>query len=78
MTLIEQINSRGHANGWHAEQLEKRAKDNGRTMAQQHLSDTAGCAAFNVCGTAVKAVGRTVTYRFKDGSEVKHDLPEKR
>lgn len=66
---LARINGRGHANGWHAQELEKRAAREGRTMAAVELAERG--AAFNVPAEAVAIERGHVVYRFRDGSETR-------
>lgn len=67
---IKEINSRGWTRGWHAEQLQNRAKNARKTMAQQWREEHKDCSAFNVPAIAVKHIGEFQTlYRFIDQSE---------
>lgn len=70
--LVDEINARGWARGWHAMQLQKEAAQTGRTMAALHLERVANVSAFNVPAEATKISGGRVYYRFIDGSECSH------
>ncbi len=69
MKRIDEINGRGWADGWHAQQLKAQAERNGVTMAAQFLTNTAGASAFNVFGKAIKVTSALITYQFADGSQ---------
>lgn len=70
--LVDEINARGWARGWHAMQLQKEAEQTGRTMAALHLERVANVSAFNVPGEATAIRGGKVHYRFLDGSVCSH------
>lgn len=74
MTLKDQINSRGWADGWHAQELEKRAKHQGRTMATVWAEETEGATAYNVPGRCLKIHHKDGeawgTFQFIDGSTI--------
>jgi hypothetical protein len=68
---VDEINSRGMAGGWHAEQLAARAKREGRSMADVFADSVRGSSAFSVPARATKATAAYITYRFSDGSTAK-------
>lgn len=72
MKIIESINSRGLARGWHAEQLQARALRTGHTMSFQFGLDNADAVAFNVPAEAIKATPQWITYQFIDGSTTRY------
>lgn len=75
--LCDKINSRGHANGWAAQQLAKQAAKQGETMAAVWLRSTSDSVAYNVPAKAIIATETKAIYVFLDGSEVicKKDCP---
>ena len=66
---LARINGRGHAHGWHAQELQKRAAREGHTMAALFAQDVHETSAFNVPAAAVRMWRGRVYYRFADGSE---------
>ena len=76
MNRVEEINSKGLARGWHAEQLAKNAQRAGQTMAELFQRKVKDSAAFNVPATCIKATKTTIYYQFNDGS--KADFPNTR
>lgn len=73
--LVDEINSRGLARGWHAEQLEKEAKRTNQTMAEIFTCKVSSIA-FSVPATCIKATAAKIYYQFNDGS--KADFPHQR
>jgi hypothetical protein len=71
MKRIDEINSRGWANGWHAQELENNAKAQGKTMAELFAVQIANSSAWNVPAKAVKVTSAYVYYEFADGSTSK-------
>lgn len=71
MKRIDQINSRGYANGWHAEQLQARAARQGETMADCFKRETLNSAGFNVPAQCVKVTKNWIHYQFADGSKAR-------
>lgn len=69
-TLIQRLNSRGFARGWHAEMLQRDATRLGATMAALFLQRIKNASAYNVPAEAISARGAKVQYRFLDGSTV--------
>lgn len=65
---VAEINARGWANGWHAQQLQEQAKRQGVDMATQFVRNIAGASAFNVFAKAVRVTAEWVYYEFADGS----------
>ncbi len=72
MKRIDEINGRGWANGWHAQQLQEQAKRQGVNMATQFNRNIAGASAFNVFAKAVKVTAEWVFYEFADGSTAQY------
>ena len=68
MTVLDEINSRGLANGWHAEALEKEAKRGGETMADCFARRASVSYALSVPALAIRATSAWIFYRFRDGS----------
>ena len=69
MTAAQEINARGLARGWHAEQLELRAKRMDMTMADAFAATFRnGTVAYNVPAECIKVTSAWITYRFTDGS----------
>jgi hypothetical protein len=68
MNTLDRINSRGWANGWHALELEYRAKRAARTMATLFRESLAGSSAFNVPAKCINVNSKLITYQFLDGS----------
>lgn len=66
---LARINGRGHARGWHAQQLHARAIREGRGMADLFLDSLRDTCAFTVPAEAVRMRRRLVVHRFSDGSE---------
>jgi hypothetical protein len=66
---LARINGRGHARGWHAQQLQTKAARDGRSMADAFLESIENASAFNVPAEAVQIRRGRVLYRFADGSE---------
>jgi hypothetical protein len=66
---LARINGRGHARGWHAQELQKRAAREGHTMAALFADHVRQTTAFNVPAEAVRISRGRVHYRFADGSE---------
>lgn len=73
---LARINGRGHANGWHARQLQAVAGRLGRSMAEVFRDSVQDSSAFNVPAEAVRIDRARVFYRFADGSEA--DFPQVR
>lgn len=71
MKRIDEINSRGFANGWHACGLAARAKAKGETMAQCFQRETLNSAGFNVPAKCVKVTKNWIHYEFSDGSKAR-------
>jgi hypothetical protein len=67
---LARINGRGHARGWHAEQLAAKATREGRSMADVFLVTIENASVFNVPAEAVQIERGQVVHRFADGSEV--------
>lgn len=63
-----EINSRGFARGWHAEQLYRAAKAGGQTMAEAFVL---GGLAGNVPAECLKVTAAWTFYKFMDGSLAK-------
>lgn len=74
--LVDEINSRGLARGWHAEQLASNAKRLGETMADLFKRKVANSSAFSVPATCIKVTATKIYYQFNDGS--KADFPNQR
>jgi hypothetical protein len=66
---LARINARGHARGWHAEQLQANAARDGRSMADSFRESVQEASAFNVPAEAVGIERGSIVYRFADGSE---------
>ena len=73
---LGRINGRGHAHGWHAQQLQAEAGRQGRSMADVFRDSIQESSAFNVPAEAVCIHRGRVFYRFADGSEA--DFPQVR
>lgn len=69
MKLVDEINGRGWANGWHAQELQKEAQRTGQTMVECFNRKIAGASAFNVPAECVKADSQWIYYEFADGSK---------
>lgn len=65
----DEINSKGHARGWHAQMLKKKAESQERTMAEIWLGDIFNSMAFNVPAELIELTSKHAKYRFLDGSE---------
>ena len=63
---LQQINDRGHYNGWAAQELHRTAKVQNTTMAKLF---TVNATAFNVPAKAVKVTSTHIDYVFLDGSK---------
>lgn len=72
MSTKDEINERGLARGWHAEQLLAEAKQSGETMAECHARKVANSSAFSVPALCTKVTSAWVHYEFIDGSTVKY------
>ncbi len=68
MNVIDSINERGWANGWHAQRLAEDAKREGKTMANLFRERLVNAVAFNVPAKAIRLKGDRLTYQFNDGS----------
>lgn len=68
MKHIDEINGRGLANGWHAQELAKKAAAAGKSMAECFRESIANSSAFNVPATCIKVTAGWITYRFSDSS----------
>lgn len=71
MTETQRLNSRGLANGWHAQQLQRNAERSGQTMAEYFSAEIAMAAAYSVPAVATKVRGGYAHYRFNDGSTIR-------
>ena len=81
-TEAERINARGLAKGWHAEELQRRAKQSGQTMAALFRAESACLAGFNVPARAVSVVSTgagfiRVNYEFLDHSTDAYVAPKR-
>jgi len=72
MASKDDINARGLAKGWHAEQLLAEAKQNGETMAECHARKVENSSAFSVPALCTKVTSAWVHYEFLDGSTTKY------
>lgn len=68
MNVIDSINSRGLAKGWHALRLAERAASEGKTMAEVFRKSIENASGFSVPAEAISLRGNKLTYRFSDGS----------
>lgn len=71
MTHQQEINSRGLASGWHAQELQAKAARTGQTMAELFRESIRDSSAFNVPAACTRVSLVYVYYRFTDGSELK-------
>lgn len=71
---LNRINARGLYNGWHAQQLQRRAQVSMVTMNVLFQNDRRGVStsAYNVPGKAIAIDSVFVTYEFLDGSTGKY------
>lgn len=65
------INAKGLYNGWHGQQLQKRAINSGKTMAELFLKSIQNSCAFSVPAKLEILTNKWATYRFLDNSTVK-------
>lgn len=75
---LDEINSRGMAGGWHAQQLQARAAREGRTMADVFKESIRGSSAFSVPAKATAITSQWITYQFLDGSKARFENQQRR
>lgn len=68
---VAEINERGWANGWHAEELARKAKAAGVPMADMFVDSIKQASAFNVPAKCTKVTTAWIYYEFSDGSTAK-------
>jgi hypothetical protein len=74
-TIIEKLNARGFARGWHAQMLQGRAERRGVTMSALFCEEIRGKSAYNFLAEAVSLSRGKVTFRFLDGSTLTTAIP---
>lgn len=74
-TVIQKLNERGWARGWHAQELQGRAKRRGMTMAALFLEEIQGMSAYNFLAEAIEVKRGLVLFRCLDGSTFSHAIP---
>lgn len=75
--IKKEINNNGMARGWHSEQLAKRAKASGETMAQVFKRQIANTCAYTVPATLETLTMQKAVYRFTDNSTIELAPPNR-